>query len=220
LCVNRRNRLPRNCIDTSERRARSREGGGYAAFDDNSSGGNGGGSGRRFGRRNDVQSAAPVESSNPMIAGAAMLPSESIFNNVASSPEHNTMIAQIKAGGLTDTLKGNGSFTIFAPTDTAYAALGHDKVSAMLTPAQAAKDARYLVVSGSWNSQKLLAAINEAGGQLKLKTLAGGTITAMMNGPTNIVLVDEKGNVADIAIYDIYQKNGVIQVIDKVVLPA
>jgi uncharacterized surface protein with fasciclin (FAS1) repeats len=169
---------------------------------------------------NNPPAPAPVEVSNPMVAGAAMLRNESIFNNVASSPEHNTMIAEIKAGGLTDTLKGDGSYTIFAPTDTAYAALGHDKVSAMLTPAQAAKDARYLVVSGRWDSQKLLAAINEAGGQVKLKTLAGGTITAMMNGPTNIVLIDAKGNVADISIYDIYQKNGVIQVIDKVVLPA
>ncbi len=169
---------------------------------------------------NNPPASAPVEVSNPMVAGAAMLRDESIFNNVASSPEHNTMIAQIKAGGLAEMLKSGGNYTIFAPTDTAYAALGHDKVTAMLTPAQAAKDARYLVVSGRWDSQKLLAAINEAGGQLKLKTLAGGTITAMMNGPTNIVLIDEKGNVADISIYDIYQKNGVIQVIDKVVLPA
>lgn len=169
---------------------------------------------------NNPPAPAPVEASNPMVAGAAMLPNESIFDNAANSPEHSTMIAQIKAAGLTDTLKGNGSFTIFAPTDTAYAALGKDKVSAMLTPARASKDARYLVVNGRWDSQKLLAAINEAGGQLKLKTLAGGTITAMMNGPTNIVLIDQKGNVADISIYDIYQKNGVIQVIDKVVLPA
>ena len=162
----------------------------------------------------------PVEASNPMVAGAAMLPTESIFDNVASSPEHNTMIAEIKAAGLADTLKGRGDYTIFAPTDTAYAALGRDKVSAMLKPAQAAKDARYLVVKGRWNSQKLLAAINESGGQVKLKTIEGGTITAMLNGPTNIALIDEKGNVADISIYDIYQKNGVIQVIDKVVLPA
>jgi uncharacterized surface protein with fasciclin (FAS1) repeats len=169
---------------------------------------------------NNPPTPAPVESSNPMVAGAAMLPNDSIFDNAANSPEHNTMIAEIKAGGLSETLKGGGSYTIFAPTDTAYAALGRDKVSAMLTPAQATKDARYLVVSGRWDSQKLLAAINQAGGQVKLKTLAGGTITAMMNGPTNIVLIDGKGNVADISIYDIYQKNGVIQVIDKVVLPA
>jgi uncharacterized surface protein with fasciclin (FAS1) repeats len=169
---------------------------------------------------NSPTAPAPVEASNPMVAGASMLPSESIFDNAASSPEHNTLIAEIKAGGLTDTLKGAGEYTIFAPTDTAYAALGKDKVSAMLTPAQASKDARYLVVKGRWDSQKLLKAINEAGGQVKLKTLGGGTITAMLNGPTNIALIDEKGNVADISIYDIYQKNGVIQVIDKVVLPA
>jgi uncharacterized surface protein with fasciclin (FAS1) repeats len=169
---------------------------------------------------NSPTAPAPVEASNPMVAGASMLPSESIFDNAASSPEHNTLIAEIKAGGLTDTLKGAGEYTIFAPTDTAYAALGKDKVSAMLTPAQASKDARYLVVKGRWDSQKLLKAINEAGGQVKLKTLGGGTITAMLNGPTNIALIDEKGNVADISIYDIYQKNGVIQVISKTELPS
>jgi uncharacterized surface protein with fasciclin (FAS1) repeats len=169
---------------------------------------------------NSVPVSAPVESSNPMVAGAAMLPGESIFDNAAGSPIHSTLIAEVKAGGLTDTLRGAGEYTIFAPTDTAYAALGKDKVAAMLSPAEAAKDARYLVVKGRWDSQRLLKEINEAGGQVKLKTLGGGTITAMLNGPTNIALIDEKGNVADISIYDIYQKNGVIQVIDKVVLPA
>lgn len=163
---------------------------------------------------------APVEASNPMIAGTSMLRADSIYDNASGSPVHNTLIAEVKAAGLTDTLRGDGEYTVFAPTDTAYAALGANKVAAMLTPQQAAKDARYLVVKGRWDSQALLAKINENGGQVKLKTIEGGTLTAMLNGPTNIALIDEKGNVADISIYDIYQKNGVIQVIDKVVLPA
>ena len=169
---------------------------------------------------NSTPASAPVESSNPMVAGAAMLPTESIYANAAGSPIHSTLIAEVNAAGLAGTLKGAGEYTIFAPTDTAYAALGHAKVAAMMTPAEAAKDARYLVVKGRYDSQTLLKDINENGGQVKLKTIEGGTITAMLNGPTNIALIDEKGNVADISIYDIYQKNGVIQVIDKVVLPA
>ena len=168
----------------------------------------------------DLTPPAPVESSNPMVAGASMLAGDSIYANAVSSPIHNTLVAELKAGGVADTLKGGGEYTIFAPTDTAYAALGHDKVTAMLSAQQAAKDARYLVVKGRWDSQALLAKINENGGPVKLRTIGGGTITAMLNGPTNIALIDEKGNVADISIYDIYQKNGVIQVIDKVVLPA
>ncbi len=163
---------------------------------------------------------APVEMSNPMVAGAAMLPNESIYENAANSPVHSTFMAEIKAGGMADTLKGAGEYTIFAPTDMAYAALGHDKVAAMLSPQAAAKDARYLVLRGRYDSQTLLKLINQNDGQVKLKTIGGGTITAMLNGPTNIVLIDAKGNVADISIYDIYQKNGVIQVIDKVVQPA
>jgi len=160
--------------------------------------------------------ASPASQSdllNPMVAGQAMLASDSIFDDAAKSPEHTAFVAEIKQAGLADTLKGKGPFTVFAPTDAAYAAL---------SPAargNAAKSAGYLVVRGRLDSQTLLRLINENEGTAKLKTIEGGTITATMNGPTNIALMDGKGDVADIAIYDIYQSNGVIQVVDKVMLP-
>ncbi|HUJ04380.1 MAG TPA: fasciclin domain-containing protein [Rhizomicrobium sp.] len=168
---------------------------------------------------NSARPPAPVEAQNPMVAGAAMLASESIYASAAHSPEHATLVAELKAAGLTGTLQAPGDYTVFAPTDTAYAALGQARVAAMLKPDAAAKDARYLIVKGRYDSATLLKLINENGGQVRLKTVEGGTLTAMLNGPSNIALIDGKGNVADISIYDIYQNNGVIQVIDKVVLP-
>jgi uncharacterized surface protein with fasciclin (FAS1) repeats len=161
---------------------------------------------------------APVEVSNPMIAGAAMLPSESILANASKSPEHAIFVSEVKAAGLSDTLNGAGTYTVFAPTDAAYAELGKDKSAAMMKSAR--KNARYLVVKGSYDSTKLLQLINEQGGQVKLHTLEGGAIVASLNGPTNILLMDENGTMADIAVYDIHQKNGVMQVIDRVLTPA
>jgi uncharacterized surface protein with fasciclin (FAS1) repeats len=165
-----------------------------------------------------MTSAAPqMDVANPMIAGTAMLPGESIMANVSKSPEHATFVSEMKAAGLSDTLDSTGPYTVFAPTDGAYAALGKDKTAIMMKAAR--KDGRYLIVKGRYDSTKLLQLINEQGGRVKLRTLAGGTITASLNGPTNIVLMDENGTMADIAIYDIQQKNGVLQVIDRVLTP-
>jgi uncharacterized surface protein with fasciclin (FAS1) repeats len=161
--------------------------------------------------------------SNPMVQGQALLPSVDIYDNATKSPEHSTMVAELRAAGLADTLKGKGPYTVFAPTNAAYAALPHGTVAALLQPgnrAAAAKSAGYLVVKGRFDSQMLLKLIGENGGQAKLVTLEGAPLVAMLNGPTNIELMDQKGNVADISIYDIYQSNGVIQVIDKVVSPS
>ena len=160
---------------------------------------------------------------NPVVAGQAMLADETIFDNAAKSPEHTVFVAELKQAGLADTLKGKGPYTVFAPTNEAYAALPHGAVAALLQPgnrAAAEKSASYLVVKGRYDSQTLLKLIGENGGQAKLVTLEGGSLIAMLNGPTNIALMDQKGSVADISIYDIYQSNGVIQVIDKVVSPS
>lgn len=158
--------------------------------------------------------------SNPMIQGQALLPSIDIYDNATKSPVHSTLVAELRAAGLADTLKGKGPYTVFAPTNEAYAALPHGTVaSLLLNRAAAAKSVGYLVVKGRYDSQTLLKLINENGGEAKLVTLEGGSLVATLNGPTNIALMDQKGNVADIAIYDIYQSNGVIQVIDKVVSP-
>jgi len=158
--------------------------------------------------------------SNPMIQGQALLPSIDIYDNATKSPVHSTLVAELRAAGLADTLKGKGPYTVFAPTNEAYAALPHGTVASLLqNRAAAAKSVGYLVVKGRYDSQALLKLINENGGEAKLVTLEGGLLVATLNGPTNIALMDQKGNVADIAIYDIYQSNGVIQVIDKVVSP-
>ncbi|HWA31476.1 MAG TPA: fasciclin domain-containing protein [Rhizomicrobium sp.] len=159
----------------------------------------------------------PVEVSNPMIAGTAMSPDESIFRNAASSPEHAKFVAEIRAAGLAPKLDGAGSYTVFAPTDAAYAALGKDGTAFAMKSAQ--RNARYLVVKGQYDSTRLLQLIEEQGGRAKLRTLEGGTIVASFNGPTNIILMDERGTTADIAIYDIRQKNGVMQIIDRVLEP-
>lgn len=158
--------------------------------------------------------------SNPMVEGHALLPSIDIYDNATKSPEHSTLVAELRAAGLADTLKSKGPYTVFAPTNEAYAALPHGAVASLLqNRAAAAKSAGYLVVKGRYDSQALLKLINENGGQVTLVTLEGGPLVATLNGPTNIALMDQKGNVADIAIYDVYQSNGVIQVIDKVVSP-
>lgn len=167
-----------------------------------------------------MTSAAPamqLDVSNPMIAGTAMLPGESIWANATKSPEHATFVSEVRAARISDTLNGGGEYTVFAPTDSAYMAMGKDKTAALMK--SASKNARYLIVKGRYSSTKLLQLINEQGGRARLRTLEGGTITASLNGPTNIVLMDENGTMADIAIYDIEQKNGVLQVIDRVLTP-
>ena len=169
-----------------------------------------------------ADTGAVSEVANPMVAGQAMLASDTIFANVSRSPDHARLVAALKATGVADVLKSKGPFTVFAPTDSAFAVTLAAR-SAMLNPShrgELARSTRYLIVAGQLDSRELLKRIGESGGEAKLKTMEGGTITATMNGPTNIALMDENGNVADIAIYDIYQSNGVIQVIDRVLEPA
>jgi len=155
----------------------------------------------------------PRDVLNPMVGGQAMLTNASIFDNISKSPDHTAFLAAARASRLADALKGSHAVTVFAPTNAAYAALPRD------ASIEARSGARYLVVPGRFDSQKLLGLINANGGEVKLKTLEGGIITAMLNGPTNIALLDEQGHVADISIYDVYQRNGVVQVIDHVLVP-
>jgi uncharacterized surface protein with fasciclin (FAS1) repeats len=155
----------------------------------------------------------PRDVLNPVVGGQAMLTKASIFDNISKSPDHTAFVTAANASQLADALKGSHAITVFAPTDAAYAALPPE------ASVLAKRDARYLAVPGRYDSQTLLGLINAKGGEVKLKTLEGGTLTAMLNGPTNIVLMDEQGHVADISIYDVYQRNGVVQVIDRVLLP-
>ena len=151
---------------------------------------------------------------NPMVAGQAMLPNRSLLENISASPEHTLLAAEMKASGIADALKSNGEFTVFAPTNGAL-------VNAAATPnkTQLARMMSYLIVPGRYDSQTLLRLIGEGGGQTKLRTIEGGVLVARLNGPTNVVLVDEKGETADISIYDIYERNGVIQVVDHALQP-
>lgn len=154
---------------------------------------------------------------NPMIGGQAMLPGRNLLENIAASPEHTTLVSALRDSGLTDALKSGGQFTVFAPTNMALStlparAMGEDK-------AQLARTMGYLVVPGKYDSRALLKAIGEGGGQAKLRTVEGGVLVARMNGPTNVLLMDEKGATADIAIYDVYNKNGVMHVIDHMLEP-
>jgi uncharacterized surface protein with fasciclin (FAS1) repeats len=160
---------------------------------------------------------ADAEVMNPMIAGQAMLPNRNLLENISASPDHSTLVAAMKDSGVSDALKSDGQFTVFAPTNAALAALpaqmlGRDKT-------QLTRMMGYLVVPGKYDSQALLKLIGEGGGEAKLRTVEGGVLVARMNGPTNVILMDERGDTADIAIYDVYDKNGVMHVVDRMLEP-
>jgi uncharacterized surface protein with fasciclin (FAS1) repeats len=154
-----------------------------------------------------------VEVMNPMIGGQAMLPDRDIMENMAASPMHTTFVNDLKDTGVAAALKTNGQFTVFAPTNAAFAAAGPQSKSGL------ARRMSYLIVPGKYDSQALLRVISEAGGEAKLRTAEGGTLVARMNGLTNIVVMDEHGNTADIAIYDVHDKNGIVHVVDRMLEP-
>lgn len=156
------------------------------------------------------------------VGGTEMLPSKDIIDNAVNSGDHTTLVAAVKAAGLVDTLKGAGPFTVFAPTDEAFGKLPAGTVDTLVKPdnkATLTKILTYHVIAGKVDYESLAKMIKAGHGSATLTTVAGGTLTAMMNGKHNIVLKDEKGNVANISIYDVYQSNGVIHVIDHVLMP-
>lgn len=155
------------------------------------------------------------------VGGSAMYPSKDIIDNAVNSKDHTTLVAAVKAAGLVDTLKGAGPFTVFAPTNEAFAKLPAGTVDTLLKPENKAtltKILTYHVVSGKMDSKALVAAIKKGKGTATLKTVAGGALTAKMDGKS-LVLTDEKGTTSKVTIADVYQKNGVIHVVDTVVQP-
>ena len=157
-----------------------------------------------------------------MVGGEAMYPMKDIVDNAVNSKDHTTLVAAVKAAGLVETLKGAGPFTVFAPTNNAFSALPAGTVANLLKPENKSaltKVLTYHVVSGRYDAQAIEKLIKRGGGTAKLKTVSGGWLWASMNGPLNIVLKDESGNVANISTYDVIQSNGVIHVIDRVLLP-
>jgi uncharacterized surface protein with fasciclin (FAS1) repeats len=156
-----------------------------------------------------------------MVGGAPMLPTKDIIDNAVNSKDHTTLVAAVKAAGLVETLKGPGPFTVFAPTNEAFAALPDGTVDMLLKPENKGKLSTiltYHVVPGKIDAATLMKQIKDGGGMASLKTVAGGALTAKTaNGM--VMVVDANGNTANVTIADVMQSNGVIHVIDKVLLP-
>ena len=162
------------------------------------------------------------DSKTVMVGGAAMYPSKDIIDNAVNSADHTTLVAAVKAAGLVDTLKSPGPFTVFAPVNSAFDALPAGTVATLLKPENKAtltKILTYHVVSGRVNASDLVSMINAGGGRAMLKTVSGGTLVASMSG-SNVIITDEKGGAATVTIADVNQSNGVIHVVNKVLLPA
>jgi uncharacterized surface protein with fasciclin (FAS1) repeats len=169
-----------------------------------------------------VAAATPLQAQNPMVGGEAMFADRDIVDNAVKSADHTTLVAAVKAAGLVETLKGKGPFTVFAPTNAAFAALPAGTVESLLKPENRTKLSAvltYHVVPGRLDAATLMERIRAGGGVATLKTASGGELQVMMNGPRNIQVKDANGAVANIAVYDVYQSNGVILVIDRVLLP-
>jgi uncharacterized surface protein with fasciclin (FAS1) repeats len=158
---------------------------------------------------------------NPMVGGHEMFPAKNIVENAMNSADHTTLVAAVKAAGLVETLQSPGPFTVFAPTNAAFEKLPAGTVDHLLMPASKAtltKVLTYHVVAGKWSADALKKQIKAGNGKAMLKTVAGGTLWAMMEGKS-IVLKDEKGGMAKVTQADVMQSNGVIHVIDTVVMP-
>ncbi len=158
---------------------------------------------------------------NPMVGGAAMYKNKDIIDNAVNSKDHTTLVAAVKAAGLVDTLKGKGPFTVFAPTNEAFDALPAGTVDTLLKPenkSMLAKILTYHVVAGKMDSKDIMKAIKKGKGKATFKTVEGGTLTASMSG-NDLILTDEKGGTSKVTIADVMQSNGVIHVVDTVLMP-
>jgi uncharacterized surface protein with fasciclin (FAS1) repeats len=167
--------------------------------------------------------AATMSDPNVRVGGQAMFPSKTIVANAVNSTDHTTLVAAVKAAGLVDTLNSKGPFTVFAPTNEAFGMLPSGTVDNLVKPENKAtltKVLTYHVVAGNYDTTKLRQMILAGNGTAELKTVEGGKLWLMMNGSSNILVKDEKGDVADITISDVHQSNGVIHVVDHVLMPS
>lgn len=158
---------------------------------------------------------------DPTVGGAPMYPTKTIVQNAMNSPIHKTLVAAVKAAGLVDTLNGPGPFTVFAPTDAAFDKLPAGTVANLVKPENKAtltKILTYHVVAGRVSSADLVKMIQEGNGTATLTTVEGEPLKAKM-ADGGIVLMDEKGDTAHVTTADVYQSNGVIHVIDTVLMP-
>jgi len=168
-----------------------------------------------------IGAASATAFAQVMVGGAPMLASKDIIDNAVNSKDHTTLVAAVKAAGLVDTLKGPGPFTVFAPTNAAFAALPAGTVDTLLKPdnkGMLTGVLTYHVVPGKWDAAAISKMIADGKGMASIKTVAGGTLVAKSAGG-KVTVTDEKGGVATVTIADVYQSNGVIHVVDKVLLP-
>jgi uncharacterized surface protein with fasciclin (FAS1) repeats len=158
---------------------------------------------------------------DPMVGGAAMYPTKNIVENAVNSKDHTTLVAAVKAAGLVETLEGPGPFTVFAPTNEAFDKLPAGTVDTLLKPEnldQLKKILTYHVVAGKLTSKDIAKQIKAGGGKAMLTTVEGGKLTAMMQDG-KLVLTDEKGGTSTVTIANVIQSNGVIHVVDTVLMP-
>jgi uncharacterized surface protein with fasciclin (FAS1) repeats len=166
--------------------------------------------------------SASAQMKDPDVGGAPMYPNKTIVENAIDSPIHKTLVAAVKAAGLVDTLNSKGPFTVFAPTDDAFAKLPPGTVDTLVKPENKAtlvKILTYHVVAGRIGAKQLMKMIKKGGGTATLTTVEGGTLKASLSGG-HIILTDEKGGTATITTADVFQSNGVIHVIDTVLMPS
>ncbi len=167
-------------------------------------------------------STTSAKDNNPTVGGAPMYRTKDIVDNAVNSADHTTLVAAVKAAGLVPTLKGKGPFTVFAPTNAAFDKLPAGTVDTLLKPESKetlTKVLTYHVVAGRYDAKKLMQLIKKGGGSATLKTASGGTLIGRMNGMNGISITDEKGGTSNVTIADVYQSNGVIHVVDTVLMP-
>ena len=167
-------------------------------------------------------STAPVYAAVKMVGGAPMYPTKNIVENAVNSKDHTTLVAAVKAAGLVDTLSGAGPFTVFAPTNAAFAKLPAGTVDTLLKPENKDKLSAvltYHVVPGKLTAADLVKMVKEGGGQAQIKTVEGEPLTVSVKGKS-VDITDAKGDVARVTIPNVMQSNGVIHVINTVLLPA
>ncbi|MDX6611830.1 MAG: hypothetical protein QOD75_1016 [Blastocatellia bacterium] len=171
--------------------------------------------------QNSMSGHASMSGGNPMVGGAAMYRTKDIVDNAVNSADHTTLVAAVKAADLVNTLKSKGPFTVFAPTNDAFDKLPAGTVGTLVMPENKAMLTRiltYHVVAGRLDSKAIAKLIKKGRGQAQLKTVSGGTLTAYMSG-SDLMLRDEKGGTSRVTIANVYQSNGVIHVVDTVLMP-
>jgi uncharacterized surface protein with fasciclin (FAS1) repeats len=167
--------------------------------------------------------ALAAQEKTVMVGGESMFPSKNIVANAVNSKDHTTLVAAVKAAGLVETLQGAGPFTVFAPTNAAFAKLPAGTVDSLLRPdmkSTLTKVLTYHVVPGRLTADSLWKLVRDGKGTATLTTVAGGKLWVTMNGAKNLVLKDEKGAWVEISTYDVMQSNGVIHVITGVLMPS